>query len=89
MSGIFARYLSIYFVFNFCVSPFSFVAILEEKQKISLAFTLLDLAVKLGTLLYGVHLHSIDIALIGYSIGSALVLIIQFAWYLYLSKPRR
>jgi O-antigen/teichoic acid export membrane protein len=89
MSGIFARYLSIYFVFNFCVSPFSFVAILEEKQKTALVFTLFDLVVKLGTLLYGVYVRSIDIALIGYSIGSALVLLIQFGWYLYLSKPRR
>lgn len=65
------------------------MAILEEKQKTALVFTLFDLIVKLGTLLYGVYVRSIDIALIGYSIGSALVLIIQFGWYLYLSKPRR
>jgi O-antigen/teichoic acid export membrane protein len=89
MSGVFARYLAIYFVFNFTVSPFSFVAILEDKQKTALALTLFDLTIKLGTLLYGVHSKSIDVALIGYSIGSAVVLMIQFGWYLFLSKPRR
>ena len=85
-AGEIARILSLWFVFQFAVTPFSFVAIIENKQQTAFFLSLLDIALKVMSLFIGSHFESIKIGLYLYSISGTLILIFTYFWYLKQSK---
>lgn len=85
-AGEIARILSPWFVLQFAVTPFSFVAILENKQRTAFFISLIDIMVKGISLLVGSYLHSITIGLILYSLSGTLILLFTYFWYLKQSK---
>ncbi len=85
-AGKMAQILSPWFVFQFAVTPFSFVAILENKQRTAFILSLLDILLKMISLWLGSVLNSITIGLLLYSISGTLVLIFTYFWYLKQSK---
>jgi O-antigen/teichoic acid export membrane protein len=85
-SGEIARILSPWFVLQFAVTPFSFVAILENKQRTAFFISLMDIMLKGISLLIGSYLHSITIGLILYSLSGTLILLFTYFWYLKQSK---
>jgi O-antigen/teichoic acid export membrane protein len=85
-AGEIARILSLWFVFQFAVTPFSFVAILEKEQRTAFLLSVIDIIVKLLSLMVGSHFHSIKIGLTLYSITSSILLLYTYFWYLKKSK---
>ena len=85
-AGEIARILSPWFVLQFAVTPFSFVAILENKQRTAFFISLMDIVLKGISLLIGSYLHSITIGLILYSLSGTLILLFTYFWYLKQSK---
>ena len=85
-AGEIARILSPWFVFQFAVTPFSFVAILENKQRTAFFISLIDIVLKGISLLIGSFFHSIGIGLILYSVSGSLILLFTYFWYLKQSK---
>lgn len=85
-AGEIARILSPWFVLQFAVTPFSFVAILENKQRTAFFISLMDIMLKGISLLIGSYLHSITIGLILYSLSGTLILLFTYFWYLKQSK---
>ncbi len=85
-AGEIARILSVWFVFQFAVTPFSFVAILEKQQRTAFLLSVIDILIKLLSLMVGSYFHSIQIGLVLYSISSSLLLLYTYFWYLKKSK---
>ena len=87
-AGEIARILSLWFVFQFAVTPFSFVAILEKQQRTAFLISVLDIIFKLSSLIIGYNFHSIKIGLTLYSISSSMLLLATYLWYLIKSKKK-
>jgi O-antigen/teichoic acid export membrane protein len=85
-AGEIARILSLWFVFQFAVTPFSFVAILEKEQRTAFLLSVIDIIVKLLSLVVGCYFQSIKIGLTLYSITSSILLLYTYFWYLKKSK---
>ncbi len=85
-AGVMAQILAPWFVMQFAVTPFSFVAILENKQRTAFLISLLDITLKIVSLLIGSYLHSMTTGLILYSISGTAVLTLTYFWYLKQSK---
>jgi O-antigen/teichoic acid export membrane protein len=85
-SGEMAKFLAPWFIFQFCVSPFSFVALIENEQKKSLLLNLIDFLLKTIGLVIGYYLNQLETGLILYSAFSCILLIYSYFWYYRLSK---
>lgn len=85
LSGTMASFLALWFVIQFIVSPFSFTAILANKQRQSLLLNSLDIVSKCIAFFIGYQMDSIWIALGLYSVLSAIIGICIYKWYLQIS----
>ena len=85
-AGVFARYLAPFFIFYFSVSPFSFVPIIERKQKEALLLSVIDILGKLMSIYVGYLFQSVHVGFLLYSAVGSLMLFITYLWYLRLSK---
>ena len=86
LSGKMAQYLAIWFTLQFIVSPFSFAALLKNKQRTSLLLNGMDIIFKLIAFIIGYYLENVWYALGMYSILSALLNIFTFRWYINISE---
>jgi O-antigen/teichoic acid export membrane protein len=86
LSGKMAQYLAIWFTLQFIVSPFSFAALLKNKQRTSLLINALDIVLKLVAFIIGFCLDDVWLALGIYSVLSAGLNLYTFRWYLKISK---
>lgn len=62
-------------------SPICFVADVFMQQKKGLVYELLILLLRLAGMLIGIKIGRMDVAVIGFSAGSVVALIIQLTWY--------
>jgi O-antigen/teichoic acid export membrane protein len=85
-SGEMARYLAPWFMLNFAVSPFSFTAIIEKKQRTSFIITSIDVIGKIAAIYIGSIYQDIQLAMILFSISSSIILAFTLAWYFKLSR---
>jgi O-antigen/teichoic acid export membrane protein len=81
ISGIMAQFLALWFVLQFVISPFSFIAILAKRQQTALIFSVVDMLLKGLALYLGYIQSSIQLGLMYYSATSGTVLLLQFFWY--------
>lgn len=85
-AGVIAQYLAPFFVFYFSVSPFSFVPIIERKQKEALLLSVIDIAGKMLSIYIGYILGSLHLGFLLYALSGSVMLFITYLWYLRLSK---
>jgi len=85
-SGKMASYLSLWFVVQFIVSPFSYTAILAQKQHLSLLFNSFDIIAKLMAFSIGFLFDNIWMGLGTYSVLSAIIGLGIYRWYLQISS---
>jgi O-antigen/teichoic acid export membrane protein len=86
LSGKMAQYLAIWFTFQFIVSPFSFAALIKNKQRTSLLINAIDIILKLIAFMIGFSLDNVWWALGIYSVLSAGLNLYTFRWYLTISR---
>lgn len=86
LSGKMASYLSLWFVVQFIVSPFSYTAILAQKQHQSLLFNSFDIIAKLMAFSIGFLFDNIWMGLGTYSVLSAIIGLGIYRWYLQISS---
>ena len=78
--GEYIRWLLPWLVCNILFTSTNFLFDIFGKQKAGLYFEILLAVLRFGGLLIGIFMHSFELAIIGFSIGSALGNILPFLW---------
>jgi len=85
-TGELIRLMLPWLLFSILVAPICFLADVFGKQKIGLVFEILLVSARALGLLVGIWLQDFRLAILGYSLGSALVISGQLAWYISLIR---
>ena len=85
-SGHFARYLSIFFLLRFCISPLSYTLIISNKQNYNFSWQLYLFANTAISIIYGYFLDSYIISVISFSCVYSIMYVIYFREILHSAK---
>ncbi len=86
MSGIYLRYLMPWLIMTLFVAPISFLSDVFQKQPVALWLEILLIACRVGGMMVGVWADDFSIAVLGYSLGSAIAIGVQLIWYVSLVR---
>ncbi len=79
-AGIYARYLSIMFLFQFSISPLGFSLYIAEKQNYEFYWQILLLIITSVALFTGIYLNKPDLSILFFSISYSIMYILYFYW---------
>lgn len=79
-AGIYARYLSIMFLFQFSISPLGFSLYIAEKQNYEFYWQTLLLIITSVALFTGIYLNKPDLSILFFSISYSIMYILYFYW---------
>lgn len=80
-SGIYIRWMLPWLLMSCLVAPICFLSDIFQQQKIGLFYEVLLLVARVGGMLLGIWQHSFLWAVAGYSLLSAVVIMLQLLWY--------
>ena len=86
LAGEISEMIGIWFILQFSLSPFSFIALLEKKQNILFYINIIDLILKFIGLFIGFCMEDLQIALYLYSIFSAMVMMLSGIWFFKIAR---
>jgi O-antigen/teichoic acid export membrane protein len=82
ITGHYIRWMLPWLTMSMLVAPICFLSDIFSKQKIGLLLEILLVCARLAGMLVGIVTNNFYNAIIGYSLGSALVIAVQLAWYI-------
>ena len=85
-SGYFARYLAIFFLLRFCISPLSFTLIIANRQSYNFSWQLFLFINTTISIFYGYVLDNYTISVISFSFIYSVMYVIYFKEILYSAK---
>ena len=85
-SGYFARYLAIFFLLRFCISPLSFTLIIANRQSYNFSWQLFLFINTTISIFYGYILDNYTISVISFSFIYSVMYVIYFKEILYSAK---
>lgn len=80
-TGVFVQMMSMWLLCSIMGAPISYLPDIFQKQRIGLWFEILLFIFRIIGLFIGIYCRDISMAIISYSIGSAIVIICQLQWY--------
>ena len=81
VSGEYIRIMLVWIGLTAIVSPLSYIPDVFQKQKIGLAFEVILVSARVIGLVIGIWAQNFTMAIMCYSIGSAIVIFTQLLWF--------